>query len=206
MCTWVMFTLLPQCWACEDRGWGEKVTECWLRASCKFHCVYNTLIAIKTGVLWKLHLLLSNLSLRREITFCHLTTHLTFWKVSELSIINSILRSLCTIQFKAEDRTKKTPFCFKDKIEDNWKNTSWYRYLWYLLGKILLGFWWSSHLPYSEGHINQIWHTADGLIKSKSWAWFVSSGQVKRNLMVSPFSNFPIEASPNKSIFYIELR
>lgn len=102
----------PQCWACDARGRGDKVTECWLRTSCKFHRVYNTRIAIKTGVLWKLHLLLSNLSLHREITFCHLTTHLTFWKVSELSIIKSILRSLRAIQSKAEDQTTRKVILF----------------------------------------------------------------------------------------------
>lgn len=99
--------LHPQCWACDARGRGDKVTECWLRTSCKFHCVYNTRIAIKTGVLWKLHLLLSNLSLHREITFCHLTTHLTFWKVSVLSIIKSILRSLRAIQSKSRKSNHK---------------------------------------------------------------------------------------------------
>lgn len=105
--------LHPQCWACDDRGRGDKVTECWLRTSCKFRCVYNTWIAIKTGVLWKLHLLFSNLGLHREITFCHLTTHLTFWKVSELSIIKSILTSLYAIQSKAEDQTIRKVILFQ---------------------------------------------------------------------------------------------
>jgi hypothetical protein len=63
----------------ENEGEGD---ERWLSPNSEFHCVYDTVIAIKAGVLWKLHLLLSYLSLHREIAFCHLTTHLTFWKLS----------------------------------------------------------------------------------------------------------------------------
>lgn len=154
-----------------------------------FHCVYNTLTAIKTGVLWKLHLSLSYLNLHRKNC---LPPGYTFdiLKAKCNSIINNISRSLHAVQFKAEglnqkkkknhwaSRTKqKTIDCglFSQRVFGK-------KFVWDFGGQVAC--------QTLKGHISQGWHTADCIIKSPSQAWFVSSGQVKKSLIVSAFQIF----------------
>lgn len=124
-------------------------------------------------------IIFSFLSFHREITFCHLTIHLTFCKIS-VALLNNILRSLCSTQFKAERLNKKKSFSFKDKTKDNWLKA--YLWVWLVSGSLgKIWDWWSSCLPHSEGtHYSGFDTLLDCTIKSPSWAWFVSSDQATK--------------------------